>query len=114
MKIPQYNFDQRKRRVARRYKWQYRWCWLRNRINKWTEWRWAIVTAAWADELDQGRGGIGMIVQVLKNPLPGDACGFKEPCWVLHPSSHKKHLKAVGKTADERYPLFLNQAVVIP
>ena len=106
--------EARKSKARTRYKWQYRWCWLRNRINKWTCWRWAIVIAAWSEELDGGLGGLGTIVQILKDPLPGGACGWNEPSWILHPSSHKKHLKAVKLTVKERYPLFLDQALLIP
>lgn len=101
--------------VLKNYPIKYRLCWIINRIMFRSPWRRAIVTKAWADEIAKGLGGVGSIVLVLKEPLPPEALNDgREPCWVLHPRSHKKHLKACGATKEVRWPLFLDQAIVVP
>lgn len=99
-------------RCRQTYRWQY---WLCSFLNCFTNtWKYGVVTKAWKEELEKGKGGLGSIIRVLKTPILGEHAGCNEILWVLHPASHDAHLKRCGLTITERSPVILNQAVVIP
>jgi len=69
------------------------------------------VTRAWSDELVKGKGGLGLIIVVLRYPIHG--LYEAEPVWVMHPTSHKKHLVACGAKPKDRLALILDQAIAV-
>lgn len=67
-------------------------------LNKFCQWKYAIVTKTWPDELQEGMGGIGEVVRVWHAPFefwhaPFEFSDADEPVYLLHPKSHLKHLK---------------------
>ena len=82
-----------------------------NLLNKFCQWKYAVVTKAWPDELQTGMGGIGEVVRVWHTSF--EFSDANEPVYLLHPKSHLKHLKFTGANLHERYPFYLSQAIRI-
>lgn len=79
-----------------------------------SDWRIGFITKAWPEDMkDDKTGGLGMAVWIFKDPIiiEGDDPG--ELVWIVHPKSHEEYKKACGNPKG-RWPLILNQALLIP
>lgn len=74
-------------------------------------WRFGIVTKAWAEELDEGLGGIGTILLVYRESIQPE--GERQPLWIIHPEVNKEYMELCGDPKG-RFPLILNEAIEVP
>ena len=81
-------------------------------------WRIGIVIKAWKEELEQGLGGLGHMLIVLKDPFVIDSQDeegnkFTDTLWFINPISNENYLEKCGNPVG-RYPMILDEAITLP